>query len=940
MWEILAPEDLYAQGLDGYVHLEWTNPPDGGEPGVGDECEFFDYYGNYGPGYVDCTGQCVAETYLSWLGDGLCDDGTWGVFFNCDEWNWDEGDCPEYNNASEGYSYRSEYQLGGLRPFVANQNSTFNRDLIAFNIYRDGEFLAQVDANTYMYDDYDVSNLDTYCYTLTSLYDEGESTVPTEQACATPEPGVAPFDLYAYPETDIIMLEWQAATNNGGGAVIDYNIYRDGALFATTTGTAFADDTAEHDVEYCYEVTANFPSGESLATNQSCSMWILAAPLSVSAVGGNGFIELEWTEPGVATCADEVISSLPFNALGSNVGMGNEWTVQGSEGADYAYLLVVTNPIIIDVTVCSAVTTYDTKLEIFTADQDCNEVTTGYYIDDFTCEFNSLQSTLQGVSLQPGQYYIVVDGYGGQEGEYEINVTESVLTAQNPNDIEFSVNYEEQKLGEEIGVNDWMISDESNAVTRDLLGFDIYRDNSLLESVSSNVFSHTDLGLENGTQYCYYIVASYDEGDSQPTPEVCAAPDAGPMCPPQDLVTNVEDGDEFVSLQWTAPDAGCEGENGDDGGGGDTTGGTTGGANCAEGEVEDCSGDGDCCPQSWIGDGFGDCVDQAFGCDLSCYDNDGGDCYYNNPNDGHKAHLNDLDDEPGSNTSLRLNGYSIYRDNIMIAQVSVDQTSFDDYAIEFGQNYCYKVKAIYEEGESNPTNESCETVIDPGTFSTLEVPSLTVQGGDNFSIPISLNNQLVVAGFQFTLTDTPDLLTGVEALPTERTEGFTMSVNEFNGELIVVAFSLTGATIEVGNGPVVEVEYSSALVDVDQDVIISSYDVILGDPTGDELPSFSVDGIVTLTSEPPVNGCTDETADNYNPDANVDDGSCMYTQYLDIAMLPYSMNLISFNVESENMSDESVFADINPILISNDSGGNYAPDYGICLLYTSDAADE
>ena len=115
------------------------------------------------------------------------------------------------------------------------------------------------------------------------------------------------------------------------------------------------------------------------------------------------------------------------------------------------------------------------------------------------------------------------------------------------------------------------------------MGFDIYRDNSLLESVSSNVFSHTDLGLENGTQYCYYIVASYDEGDSQPTPEVCAAPDAGPMCPPQDLVTNVEDGDEFVSLQWTAPDAGCEGENGDDGGG-DTTGGTTGGANCLKGK--------------------------------------------------------------------------------------------------------------------------------------------------------------------------------------------------------------------------------------------------------------------------------------------------------------------------------------------------------------------
>ncbi|MBT5956223.1 MAG: T9SS type A sorting domain-containing protein, partial [Candidatus Marinimicrobia bacterium] len=42
--------------------------------------------------------------------------------------------------------------------------------------------------------------------------------------------------------------------------------------------------------------------------------------------------------------------------------------------------------------------------------------------------------------------------------------------------------------------------------------------------------------------------------------------------------------------------------------------------------IDDCSGDGDCCPLSWIGDGFEDCEDQAYGCDLTCYDNDGGDC--------------------------------------------------------------------------------------------------------------------------------------------------------------------------------------------------------------------------------------------------------------------------------------------------------------------------
>lgn len=52
------------------------------------------------------------------------------------------------------------------------------------------------------------------------------------------------------------------------------------------------------------------------------------------------------------------------------------------------------------------------------------------------------------------------------------------------------------------------------------------------------------------------------------------------------------------------------------------------GQECGVGYVEDCSGDWDCCPESWIGDGYADCADQLYGCDLSCYDFDGGDCEY------------------------------------------------------------------------------------------------------------------------------------------------------------------------------------------------------------------------------------------------------------------------------------------------------------------------
>ena len=47
---------------------------------------------------------------------------------------------------------------------------------------------------------------------------------------------------------------------------------------------------------------------------------------------------------------------------------------------------------------------------------------------------------------------------------------------------------------------------------------------------------------------------------------------------------------------------------------------------CPEGTLSDCSGDGGCAPASWLGDGSCDGTAQTFGYDLSCYDNDNGDC--------------------------------------------------------------------------------------------------------------------------------------------------------------------------------------------------------------------------------------------------------------------------------------------------------------------------
>ncbi len=47
---------------------------------------------------------------------------------------------------------------------------------------------------------------------------------------------------------------------------------------------------------------------------------------------------------------------------------------------------------------------------------------------------------------------------------------------------------------------------------------------------------------------------------------------------------------------------------------------------CDEGYVEDCNGDGDCCPEDWIGDGWCDDGESSTSCNLICYEDELPDC--------------------------------------------------------------------------------------------------------------------------------------------------------------------------------------------------------------------------------------------------------------------------------------------------------------------------
>ena len=164
---------------------------------------------------------------------------------------------------------------------------------------------------------------------------------------------------------------------------------------------------------------------------------------------------------------------------------------------------------------------------------------------------------------------------------------------------------------------------------------------------------------------------------------------------------------------------------------------------CGDGFVIDCV-DTDCCPESWIGDGYEDCEDQQYGCDLTCYDNDGGDCGGAfSHNSGPKIeqlpnHSFIMIDEVGnmdnSEFSRDLEGYFIYRGLVSggtdtpVDYVDVGITSYTDEGLANGVEYFYVVTASYSEGESGPSNEASAT---PAEFEPIAPTNLQADAGDS-----------------------------------------------------------------------------------------------------------------------------------------------------------------------------------------------------------------
>ncbi len=67
---------------------------------------------------------------MDWLGDGYCDDGSWGLNFMCNEYSWDCEDCGSFISDNNGYcdnNFLSNRDLNTARP-MPNSNRGWEED--------------------------------------------------------------------------------------------------------------------------------------------------------------------------------------------------------------------------------------------------------------------------------------------------------------------------------------------------------------------------------------------------------------------------------------------------------------------------------------------------------------------------------------------------------------------------------------------------------------------------------------------------------------------------------------------------------------------------------------------------------------------------------------------------------------------------------------------
>jgi chitodextrinase len=366
----------------------------------------------------------------------------------------------------------------------------------------------------------------------------------------------APTNLTANaPSTTRVDLSWNAATDNIG--VTGYEIFRNGSLIATTTGTTYADTTVGSGTSYTYQVKARDLAGNRSAFSNSASVTtpfsdgntMTIAPVADARVleaspttnYGTSYLRSDGgADPDVETYLKFDVTNVPSTILGAKLRLydynetangpavystSNDWTESG---------------IFWNIRPAPTSTARDDKgaiaLNTWT-EYDVTPFVTGNGTYSFLLATTSADGidwySREGTdpSLRP---QLVLTLQSGGSGDLEAPSAPANLTANAPSSTRVDLS--------------WDAATDNVGVT----GYEVFRNGSLLASPSGT--SYTDTSASPGTTYTYQVKARDAAGnrsDPSNTATATTPPDLDPPTAPASLTATVASANR-VDLSWNA----------------------------------------------------------------------------------------------------------------------------------------------------------------------------------------------------------------------------------------------------------------------------------------------------------------------------------------------------------------------------------------------------
>ena len=324
---------------------------------------------------------------------------------------------------------------------------------VEWNIYRDetGEGFSTLSiADTSFFIDLEVSIGEEYCYFVTQVLDGIESD-PSDTNCAVPLESnivVNPFPQIEFSDTKAGMSSIPiqvSITNNSSFETIDIQSINIVGPGAQDFQLSFMDDNLDFPLIISSSIIIEVKFGpESVgyknaqliisSSSQASSVQIglsgrgfLSPPQNLNSFAFDSKVDLSWDRYNLVPqgSGDHIespffISEIPFLANGSTIDFNDYYDeacpYEGAGAPDVVYAFDSPGGNF-DISLCES--GYDTKVYIYNSLMDtiaCN--------DDF-CETSSgeqYRSLLEDIFLDQGRYYIVVDGYGNDRGEYQLEL--------------------------------------------------------------------------------------------------------------------------------------------------------------------------------------------------------------------------------------------------------------------------------------------------------------------------------------------------------------------------------------------------------------------------------------------------------------------------------------------------------------------------------------